>query len=194
MGMEPDQVAAKARFEELFAAHYGDLIRYATRRVGPDEASDVVSSTFMIAWRRLADVPADGSRAWLYGTARKVIANELRGRERRERLGRRTGTHADTAIGDHAGPVTEQLRIRQVLGELAPPDQELLRLTEWEGLDTDEVAAVLGCSRAAVRVRLHRARRRFANRLTAADSADEVARVVDRTAWAARLPEGNPMP
>lgn len=194
MGMEPDQVAARARFEELFAAHYGDLMRYATRRVGADEAGDVVSSTFMIAWRRLTDVPADKSRAWLYGTARKVIANELRGRERRERLGRRTGAHADAATGDHAGPVTEQLRIRQVLGELAPRDQELLRLTEWEGLDTDEVAAVLGCSRAAVKVRLHRARRRFADRLTAADSADEVAHVVDRTDRSARLPEGNPIP
>ena len=194
MGMEPDQVAAEARFEQLFAAHYGDLMRYATRRVGADAASDVVSSTFMIAWRRLADVPADQSRAWLYGTARKVIANELRGRERRERLGRRAGVHADMTAGDHAGPVTEQLRIRGVLDELAPRDQELLRLTEWDGLDIDEVAAVLGCSRAAVKVRLHRARRRFANRLTAADSADEIGDAVERTAPPARLPEGNAMP
>ena len=194
MGMEPDQVAAEARFEQLFAAHYGDLMRYATRRVGADAASDVVSSTFMIAWRRLADVPADQSRAWLYGAARKVIANELRGRERRERLGRRAGVHADMTAGDHAGPVTEQLRIRGVLDELAPRDQELLRLTEWDGLDIDEVAAVLGCSRAAVKVRLHRARRRFANRLTAADSADEIGDAVERTAPPARLPEGNAMP
>lgn len=194
MGMEADQVAAQARFEELFAAHYGDLMRYATRRVGADEASDVVSSTFMIAWRRLADVPVDRSRAWLYGTARKVISNELRGRERRARLGRQTGAHAQMATGDHAGPVTEQLRIREVLGELAPRDQELLRLTEWEGLDIDEVAAALGCSRAAAKVRLHRARRRFADRLIAADSAEEVAHAIDRTPRTARLPEGNPTP
>jgi len=68
--MEPDQVA---RFEQLFAAHYGDLMRFATRRVGADAAGDVVSSTFLIAWRRLADVPAGQGRAWLYGTARRVI-------------------------------------------------------------------------------------------------------------------------
>jgi RNA polymerase sigma-70 factor (ECF subfamily) len=60
--MEPDQVA---RFEQLFAAHYGDLMRFATRRVGADAAGDVVSSTFLIAWRRLADVPAGQGRAWL---------------------------------------------------------------------------------------------------------------------------------
>jgi RNA polymerase sigma-70 factor (ECF subfamily) len=114
-----------------------------------------------------------------------VIANELRGRERRERLGRRVGTHADTVADDHAGPVTERLRVRAVLAELAPGDQELLRLTEWDGLDLDEVAAVLGCSRAAVKVRLHRARRRFATRLAAADGADGI------TVWPIRVPEGN---
>jgi RNA polymerase sigma-70 factor, ECF subfamily len=183
--MEPDQVA---RFERLFAAHYGDLMRFATRRVGADAAGDVVSSTFLIAWRRFADVPAGQSRAWLYGTARRVIANELRGRERRDRLGRRVAAHAEVAAEDHARPVTEQLRVRAVLGELAPGDQELLRLTEWDGLDVDEVAAVLGCSPAAVKVRLHRARRRFANRLAAADRADEVR---DRTVRPIRLPEGN---
>jgi RNA polymerase sigma-70 factor (ECF subfamily) len=183
--MEPDQVA---RFEQLFAAHYGDLMRFATRRVGADAAGDVVSSTFLVAWRRLADVPADRSRAWLFGTARRVIANELRGRERRERLGRRVAAHVDVAADDHAGPVTEQLRVRAVLGELPPGDQELLRLTEWDGLDIDQVAAVLGCSPAAVKVRLHRARRRFANRLAAADRADEA---VGRTVRPIRLPEGN---
>ena len=57
--MEPDQVG---RFERLFAAHYGDLMRFATRRVGADAAGDVVSSTFLIAWRRFADVPAGQSR------------------------------------------------------------------------------------------------------------------------------------
>jgi RNA polymerase sigma-70 factor (ECF subfamily) len=191
--MEPDRAAAEARFEQLFAAHYGDLMRYAERRVGADSASDVVSSTFMIAWRRLHDVPDDRSRAWLYGTARKVIANEMRGRERRERLGRWAGTNADAAVADHAGPVAEQLRIRAVLDDLPPGDQELLRLTEWDGLDLDEVAAALGCSRAAVKVRLHRARRRFANRLAAADRADETGEVVDRTVRPARLPEGNAM-
>jgi RNA polymerase sigma-70 factor (ECF subfamily) len=63
-----------------------------------------------------------------------------------------------------------------------------LRRTEWDGLDVDEAAAVLGCSPAAVKVRLHRARRRFASRLAAADRADEVH---DRTVRPITLPEGN---
>jgi RNA polymerase sigma-70 factor (ECF subfamily) len=114
--------------EQLFAAHYGDLVRYATRRVGATRQATSSPATFLIAWRRLADVPADHSRAWLYAAARNVIANELRGRERRERLGQRARAQAAPATGDHAGLVTEQLRVRGVLAELAPPR---IRATSW---------------------------------------------------------------
>ena len=78
------------------------------------------------------------------------------------------------AADDHAGAVTEQLRVRAVLGELAPGDQELLRLTEWDGLDVGEVAAVLGCSPAAVKVRLHRARQRLRMLMSEDDSTSDV--------------------
>ncbi len=176
MGMDPNE--ARARFESLFAAHYGDLTRYATRRVGADAASDVVSSTFLVAWRRLADIPADHARAWLYATARKVIANELRGRDRRERLDQ----HVRAAVrpaDDPTGVIDEQLRVRAVLAQLSPRDQELLRLTEWDGLDNDEAAAALGCRRAALKVRLHRARRRFAERLNATEQTTQTALPVE---------------
>ena len=43
------------------------------------------------------------------------------------------------------------------------------RLVEWEGLDVAEAARVLRCTRTAFKVRLHRARRRFAQRLLATD-------------------------
>jgi len=72
--------------------------------------------------------------------------------------------------GDHATLIAEQIRVRAVLESLSQMDQEVLRLTEWEQLDLTEAAAALGCSRTAAKVRLHRARRRFARRLAAADS------------------------
>lgn len=71
--------------------------------------------------------------------------------------------------------IAEQIRVRAVLESLSQMDQEVLRLTEWERLDVSEVAAVLGCSRSAAKVRLHRARRRFASRLAAADSGPDLA-------------------
>jgi RNA polymerase sigma-70 factor (ECF subfamily) len=189
--MDPNRDAT-AWFEELFEAHYGDLMRYATRRVGADAASDIVSSTFLVAWRRRGDVPQDAPRLWLYATARKVIGNELRARRRRQRLDGRARLQPDavaTTAPDHAGPVTERLRVRQALAALSPSDQEVLRLTEWEGLDLAEVAAALECTRTAAKVRLHRARRRFAARLAALDA--------DTTTHSAAAPaallEGNPI-
>lgn len=167
--MEPDDAAARRRFEDLFEAHYAELTRFATRRVGADAAGDIVAGTFLIAWRRFGELPPDHARAWLYSTARQVIANELRGRTRLQRLTAKAAAGGDSHVADHAARVDEQIRVRAVLAELSPADQEVLRLVEWEGLDAAEAALVMRCTRTALKVRLHRARRRFAERLLATD-------------------------
>jgi RNA polymerase sigma-70 factor, ECF subfamily len=169
--MEPDNAAAESRFEELFDAHYAELTRFATRRVGTDAAGDIVAGTFLIAWRRLSELPADHARAWLYATARRVIANELRAMNRRDRLSAKASALATGTgvVPDPATLVDEQLRVRAVLAGLSPTDQEILRLIEWEGLEVAEAARVLRCSQTALKVRLHRARKRFADRLQAAE-------------------------
>lgn len=61
---------------------------------------------------------------------------------------------------------------------LSEDDQELLRLVAWEELARDEIALVLGISRASVRVRLHRARKRLAEQLEALAAADDDAAAV----------------
>jgi RNA polymerase sigma-70 factor (ECF subfamily) len=157
----------RTRFEELFNRHYGAVMRYAARRLGPEQAPDVVSETFLVAWRRLAEVPTADPLPWLYATARNVIGNELRGRSRRARLEARIGDAADLVEQDHADLVIDQVRVRRALAGLSERDQEALRLASWEGLDVGEAATVMGCSRAAYRVRLHRARKRLAAALDA---------------------------
>jgi DNA-directed RNA polymerase specialized sigma24 family protein len=67
---------AEARFEGLYAAHGRAVLAYAARRT-PDaqDAADIVADTFLVAWRRLDEVPAaQEARLWLYGVARKVLA------------------------------------------------------------------------------------------------------------------------
>ncbi|CAM5723939.1 RNA polymerase sigma factor 70 region 4 type 2 domain-containing protein OS=Streptomyces fumanus OX=67302 GN=GCM10018772_71120 PE=4 SV=1 [Streptomyces fumanus] len=51
--------------------------------------------------------------------------------------------------------------MHEALTRLSPGDQEVLRLTAWEELGVDEVAAALGCGSRAAAMRLHRARRRL---------------------------------
>lgn len=151
----------RARFEALFTQHYAAVVRYAVRRVGADAAQEIVADTFLTAWRRRAEVP-EPPLPWLYGTARRLVANERRRRARADRLGTRVQLNARAGAGDPADLVPEQLRVRAALETLAETDQEVLRLTEWEQLTPAEIGAVLGCSTGAAKVRLHRARRRFA--------------------------------
>jgi RNA polymerase sigma-70 factor (ECF subfamily) len=149
-------------FEAIFRAHYDELLRFAVRRVGPDAAADVVADAFLVAWRRRADIPAEAARLWLFGVAGNLIKNERRGQLRRARLLRRVAAEtisadSDSAEDERSGPVAAAFET------LSEADREALRLTEWEQLSAAEAAIVLGCSAAAFRVRLHRARRRLAN-------------------------------
>lgn len=153
------------RFRRLYAGTFASLLAYALRRVEqPEDAADVVAETFLIAWRREPEVPAgDEAVLWLYGVARRVLANQRRGGERRERLGERLRQCLTTAAAavDPGSEVAERLTVQAALARLGEVDREVLTLTVWEGLQPREVAAVLGVRPDAVRTRLSRARARL---------------------------------
>lgn len=180
------------RFKAMYDRHYPAVLRYAARRVGAESARDIAAETFMTAWRRLGQVPAELPLPWLYATARRCLANELRRRERSERLDSRM--RAEFAYGRDApspGPaeeVAERLAVLAAVRTLRPKDQETLRLIEWEQLDAAAAAQVMGCSTATFRVWLHRARHRFALALSQADRAGSGPR--SAAGRAAALPEG----
>jgi RNA polymerase sigma factor (sigma-70 family) len=159
----------QTRFTALYQRHYGDVLRYAARRAGTEAAAEVAAETFLTAWRRLDVVPAQQPLPWLYVTARQCLANELRKQERRQRLGERMRAEAGaSARAERAGPADPAAGRPDVLAALATlpaNDQEALRLTEWEELDHATAARAAGCSAAAFKVRLHRARRRLARAL-----------------------------
>jgi RNA polymerase sigma-70 factor, ECF subfamily len=150
------------RFERLYTAHYASVLAYALRRAPRAEADDVVAETFTIAWRRLADVPAD-PRPWLYEVARRVLANRRRTDARREALLDRL-RHAPAIAPDD--PVDLE-SLATVFTALPEHEREALALVAWEGLATRDAARAAGCSGAAMRVRLHRARRRLRRALDA---------------------------
>jgi RNA polymerase sigma factor (sigma-70 family) len=149
-------------FGALYAAHYDDLLRYALRRVEqPADAADVVAETWAVAWRRRHDLPpAHELRLWLFGTARRVLANHRRGRLRQSQLADKLKQALDlrTASENVQGPDD---RVRQALSRLPERDREVLFLSAWEDLPPEDIARVLGCTAASARVRLHRARSRF---------------------------------
>jgi RNA polymerase sigma-70 factor (ECF subfamily) len=168
--------ARRRRFEEIYAENHAAITGYVLRRTdNPDDAADVIAETFLTCWRRLGDVLDSGNaRLWLYGVARRVLANHHRGDRRRTALADRL--RADLAAAYPAREYSGELAgITAAFRRLPSADRELLALAAWEGLSTGQIATVLGCSPNAVRIRRHRARRRF----TALLASGQAARAID---------------
>ena len=151
------------RFDALFAAHFAAVRAYVARRSGRARVDDVLSETFLVAWRRLDVVPEDGL-PWLLGVARRVLANQRRGDVRHAALIDRLASAMPRArvaepAEDALGPLGE------ALASLPPAEREALLLVAWEELEPRRAARVVGCSPAAFRARLYRARRRLVARL-----------------------------
>jgi RNA polymerase sigma-70 factor (ECF subfamily) len=149
-----DRSTAEARFRDVFA-HLGNVTAYARRR-GSDDAEAVAAETMAIAWRKLADVPFDDPRPWLYATARNLLHAEWR-RRRRFSLAEapETAAPAEPELASSDPAVTAALRT------LSREDQEVLLLVAWDDLSARLAARSLGIREATFRVRLYRARRRF---------------------------------
>jgi RNA polymerase sigma-70 factor (ECF subfamily) len=159
-----------ARFEAVYSDTYEHILGYAMRRCDTaEDAADVVAETFAVAWRRIDALPAGAAgRLWLFGVARNVLAQHLRGMVRlRSRNAELDEDVADLYAYSPEGSV-ELGTIATAFRELSDDDRELLSLVAWQGLDQAEISKVLDCSRNVVRVRLHRARRRFSQALTTA--------------------------
>lgn len=149
-----------------FVAEHGPaVVRYVRRRVRPDDCDDLINEVFTIAWGRLPKIPPESERAWLYGVARRVIANYARAERRRHAFLGRLGRTRIASL-DHVDDVAiaqiaiVEPRLLRVLRELNPADREVLLLTAWEELDAKEIAIVLSISQPAARKRLSRAKER----------------------------------
>jgi RNA polymerase sigma factor (sigma-70 family) len=156
-----------ALFAELYRRHYGPVRDFCRRRVPSDLVDDAVAETFLVAWRRLEDVPpGDAALVWLYAVAYRVIGHLWRSAARRRRLEdrlrsvvRRPAAAADESVIYGA----EYRLVLEAAERLAATDAEVLRLVAWEQLCVVDIAAVLGIAPNAVNQRLHRARRNLAH-------------------------------
>ena len=164
----------EARFRPVFS-HLGAVKAYARRR-GSLDADALAADVMTIAWRRLADVPEDDPRPWLYATARNLLLAESRKAttERRHRH--------ELAAPEPAPDVFElDPQLAAALKELSPHDREALLLIAWEELTPTEAARSLGIKPTAFRVRLLRARRRVEAKLDELTTAPDTKLTMERT-------------
>lgn len=150
----------RRRFDALFREHVAGIASYCRWHAGAaGDNDDAVAEVFLIAWRRLDDIPRrNEARAWLYAVARRVMANQARAEARRVRLSEKLNAQP-VAVGTDEFPLAAL--VHEALVTLVPRDREVLLLAEWEGLTPAEIAVVRKCAAVTARGRLHRARRRF---------------------------------
>ena len=166
------------RYTALFERHSPAVFAYARRHSDASTAQDVVADTFLVAWRRRAELP-EHALPWLLVTARNVLANRRRHESRQQRLIEAAGRlDAVAAAADGADrSVVERAAYLAALGRLTDGERESLLLVAWDGLSSAEAATVAGCSQRAFEVRLSRARAR----LTRAFEAESASEHADRT-------------
>jgi len=164
-----DVASDRRRFEDIYRTTRVPVLGYLARRTAsPEDAADLVADVYLIAWRRIADAPAgDEARLWLFGVARRVLANHSRRRRTETYLASALRTELRLIEPDVLGSASDSQReaVRAALAELGARDRELLMLSAWEGLSPAELAVVLARPAALVRVQLHRARRRLREKL-----------------------------
>jgi GDPmannose 4,6-dehydratase len=154
------------RFEAFYGAHRPAIAAYARRRVSRPDAEDVVAQVFLVAWRRFEVVPPHPEdRLWLFGVARRMVADHRRSTIRRLRLHDRLKTELREPPDNGDSFLVLQARMESALQALRPAEREVLQLVLWEGRNHAETAELLGCTANAVEIRYRRARARFSEAL-----------------------------
>jgi RNA polymerase sigma factor (sigma-70 family) len=146
---------AQTVFAAYYREHYPAVARFAERRIDDREAAaEIAADVFRVVWSK-RDGGALPERAWLLVTARNLLGNAYRSRDRRRALEEKA--IAAAREGRDAG--ADQELIAAVFEAIGPKHSEVLRLAYWDGLTGDDLGLLLGCSANAANIRLHRARR-----------------------------------
>tara|TARA_R110000772_G_scaffold68688_4_gene152154 strand:- start:669 stop:1223 length:555 start_codon:yes stop_codon:yes gene_type:complete len=165
------------RFAAIFEAYHRHVLTYAMRRsISGADAQDIAALVFEVLWQKLDTLSSDMEPLpWLYGVARCCLANHRRRLLTQERYRgalNHEATLREQATPDESGDEEAQA-IRHALSQLAPTDQEVLRLSAWEELSHAQIGSALSISENAVSIRIHRARKRLGEKLGDSFSSQE---------------------
>lgn len=161
-------LAEPEAFAELFDRYSAMLYRYASRRLGPEPAEDLVGETFLVAFSRRSsyDLSHPDARPWLFGILTKLISRHHRSEAARYRALLRTPPERDVespADRVAAGVSAQAARpgLASALAALPAKDRDVLLLIAWGDLTYEEAARALGIPTGTVRSRLNRGRRKL---------------------------------
>ncbi len=173
--MSADAGDNRQQFEHMYRTTCKPILAYLTRRTSdPQDAADMLAEVYLVAWRRKEVLPPlDEARLWLFGVARKVLANHRRRLDRDSSLAGSLAAELSRRMPALDADTRSEV-LRTALKRLDEDDRELLMLAAWEELTPSQIAATTGRSPGAVRVHLHRARARLRLAMQELDDDNEV--------------------
>lgn len=137
---------------ELYEKYSGELVKFATGLVGPDDAADVVAETFVKVLTSRSWPDVDEQRAYLY----RAVLNEVRMRYRSTM--RRRAREMRAAVSEASFDPEVRPEVLEAMSVLSTRQRAVVVLTYWEDLTPGEVARRLGVSEGTVRRHLARGR------------------------------------
>lgn len=161
-------LAVPRAFASLFERHGTSVYRYLVKRVGPQNAEDLVGETFVTAFQSRAryDLRQPDARPWLFGIATNLSRHFWRSEERRRT--RHVPGFGDDVTPDHGEEVTscaffasQEGAVARALAQLDDAHLDVLLLVAGPGFTYEEVATALGIPIGTVRSRMSRARQRL---------------------------------
>lgn len=153
-----DAPDAVDRISAVVESHAPDLLAFFMRRVATaEDAADLLGEVLLVIWRRAGSIPADDeeARMWMFGIARNLLTTHSRTTRRRSALQDKLRGQLREQVVDTAGHNPD---VRDLLGRLSATDQEIIRLTYWDGFTQKQASQLLGIPEGTLRSRHHRAR------------------------------------
>ncbi len=164
----------RSAFGKLYVLYEAGIYRYAYRLLeDADEADDIRQETFVRAYQSLARFRGEaGFRTYLLTICANLCRDRMRQRHRRPVSSYGLAPSEFAVTGQSHAPeaadpsrlleqADQAARVWRALRRLPAAPREILLLRHVEGLEMDEIAQILGCTKISVPVRLFRARRLF---------------------------------
>ncbi|MFM6980866.1 MAG: RNA polymerase sigma factor [Micrococcales bacterium] len=149
--------------------HLSAISKFLSRRVDQSEVEDLAADVFEIAWRKKEQPQTGFELAWLYKIAGFVVANHRRKTFSRNgvviALGLEQLVNASYAVNPELVAIRD-LSLAEALKSLGEKDRALLTLTALDGLPVAQAASLLGLTANAASIRLNRARKLLAEKLS----------------------------
>lgn len=160
------------QFDRCFDQHWTTVVRYLLRRGAASHAEDLASETFAIAWSKWGQLPST-PLPWLLKTAGFCWANERRRLQRADSFSHLLRPIVtDDPSHEHVSMRQDTTLVLTAIAALGDVEREALILTSWDELSAKDAASVLDCSVTALRVRVHRARKKIRACLDIDENAD----------------------